>query len=51
MVGKSKTKEQIRNWFSEQWTLIEQIFPDQYRSGQLNRLHKMFKGLAGEECL
>jgi hypothetical protein len=48
MLQKSKTTEEIRDWFRKQWTLVEATFPDQVAAGELNRMRKMFQTLTGE---
>jgi len=48
MVIKTKTKEQICQWFGDQWKEICMNYERDYKTGKLARLEKMFAGLSGK---
>ena len=47
MVIRTKTRQQIHEWFADQWRNIVEQFPQEYAEGELNRMEKMFQGLSG----
>lgn len=50
MVIKTKTRQQIHDWFASQWDCILKDFEDEYKEGKLYRMERMFRGLSGKEC-